>query len=378
MTVAGVTCLLIPRRQLFSQSNGASGDGGSAEKTKGAEVTEASPLEQVKTNVVEDKPTKEKGAGDAPVAKSSISVGSLDASIGRAAGWLAGRYTIMKVPRFPLYYTYGLERVMALLNFDKLGGRDWYADGVAELLAIQKSDGSWDIGEGGNLANTCFAVLFLTRATWKKLGKPRALDSLGGGLQEGGRDLKKLAAGAATELDEQGNAKVPSASGPIDQLIEDILKSKDNKVVNDQAVKELREQAILKAFQGKSEDLIRNKDAIRELVAHPNPEARRTALWALGRCEDLGMVPLMIKALQDEYLDVVIEAQNALCMLSRRPRGFGLPLHPWDDLPEDASEDAKQKAVQQWREAQIDKWKKWYARVRPYDQRDDLTDVGKL
>jgi hypothetical protein len=42
---------------------------------------------------------------------------------------------------------------------------DWYAQGAAYLLATQRGDGSWDDGADTPIPNTCFALLFLSRAT---------------------------------------------------------------------------------------------------------------------------------------------------------------------------------------------------------------------
>ncbi len=373
ITVAGVTGLLVARRHLFSKAEIRASGAGSRPKGENAEASASNPLERVRTDRTETEATRatgDYGSGKDPEGKSKLTLGSVQAAIDRAAGWLASRYTIMKVPRFALCYVYGLERVAALMDVDTFAGNDWYADGASELLKTQASDGSWG-GDGGPFANTCFAVLFLTRATWKVTGGTGSAGELGGGGMRGGHDLTKLVPGE--QVDDEGRVKVEAPKGPLEDLINEMVNSQNNKVIED-----LGKKVVEDVFSGKSEELIRQKDKLKTMVAHPNPEVRRTALWALGRCEDLGMVPLMIKAMQDENLDVVIEAQNALCMLSRRPRGFGLPLHPWDKLPEDASDDAKQQAVEEWRSAQIDKWKQWYFRVRPYDQRDDLTDVGKL
>ena len=70
-------------------------------------------------------------------------------------------------------------------------------------------------------------------------------------------------------------------------------------------------------------------------------EVRRTAFWALGRCNDLRVVPLLLKGLLDTDVDASIEARNALCMLSRRPRGFGLLDDVLDKLPETAKDEER-------------------------------------
>ena len=72
------------------------------------------------------------------------------------------------------YHLYAIERVGQILNMKKVAKRDWYATGATWLLANQKADGSWHDTRGDvtafqppylTTADTCFAILFLTRAT---------------------------------------------------------------------------------------------------------------------------------------------------------------------------------------------------------------------
>ncbi len=78
--------------------------------------------------------------------------------------WLGGHYSVTENPGrggdWYLYYLYGLERAGILYDTPKIGGKDWYADGAKVLLASQGADGSW-----GGEWNTCFAILFLKKAT---------------------------------------------------------------------------------------------------------------------------------------------------------------------------------------------------------------------
>jgi len=64
------------------------------------------------------------------------------------------------------YYLYGLERVAALSDREQIGGRDWYREGAIDLLKNQRADGGW-----GSIEDTCFALLFLRRATFSALNK---------------------------------------------------------------------------------------------------------------------------------------------------------------------------------------------------------------
>lgn len=77
------------------------------------------------------------------------------------------------------YGLWTLERACVLAGHERLGGRDWYAEGAAHLLASQREDGGW-VGEAPLYA-TCFALLFLTRAADPPrvfTQRPRALGPL--------------------------------------------------------------------------------------------------------------------------------------------------------------------------------------------------------
>jgi len=66
------------------------------------------------------------------------------------------------------YYLYGVERVGAFFNTEFIGDHPWYRDGAEPLVKKQNSAGAW-----GNQSNTCFALLFLRRASApRQSGKP--------------------------------------------------------------------------------------------------------------------------------------------------------------------------------------------------------------
>jgi hypothetical protein len=79
-----------------------------------------------------------------------------------AVRWLAHNYSPDRNPNggHHLYYMYGLERVGALLQTEKLGPHWWYVEGAKKLVQSQKKEGHW-----GDVTDTCFALLFLRRAT---------------------------------------------------------------------------------------------------------------------------------------------------------------------------------------------------------------------
>lgn len=100
----------------------------------------------------------------------------IEALIVGAWAWLDRVYAVDRHPLHPsggwhYYYLYSLERAGILHGVKRVGGRDWYFDGATELLARVKGDGGW--GEGGDsaLVETCFALLFLKRATVPLTGR---------------------------------------------------------------------------------------------------------------------------------------------------------------------------------------------------------------
>ncbi len=65
-----------------------------------------------------------------------------------------------------LYHFYAIERMGMLLDIQKVGDNDWYLEGGNILLDSQKPTGSWSMSANAKpLWDTCFAILFLKRAT---------------------------------------------------------------------------------------------------------------------------------------------------------------------------------------------------------------------
>lgn len=71
-------------------------------------------------------------------------------------------------PRTEFYYwLWAVERAATRCGAEVLGDRNWYEEGVHELLGTQRPDGSWSSGvkRCQPVWDTCYAVLFLTRAS---------------------------------------------------------------------------------------------------------------------------------------------------------------------------------------------------------------------
>jgi hypothetical protein len=94
-------------------------------------------------------------------------------SVKSGLDWLAKNFTVTENPKEPgspkrwhFYYLYAMERVGDLAPLDKIGAHDWYATGAEWLLKNQGGGGMWAGGvRDFNVADTCFAILFLRKAT---------------------------------------------------------------------------------------------------------------------------------------------------------------------------------------------------------------------
>jgi len=60
-----------------------------------------------------------------------------------------------------LYYMYALERAGLLFGTEMMGTHKWYPEGAKVLIETQGANGAW----GDGTVDTCFAILFLKRAT---------------------------------------------------------------------------------------------------------------------------------------------------------------------------------------------------------------------
>ena len=303
--------------------------------------------------------------------KPQNSSAQITAAMKGGLGWVGANYSVDKnVSGWHLYYMYGLERAASLANQEKIAGHDWYTEGYRVLLRLQTPTGAWN-DLGGEIASTCFAVLFLVRATEKLLPNapppkpiPKA-NTFGGGVQAGGRGLPTEMANVSTK---DGNVVAKKLDTPLDKLLAELENPKFDKIESAQA-------AIVEAVQvGQREQLIGQKDLLLKLAKDTRVDVRRTAFWALGRCNDLRTAPVLIQGLMDVDFDAAVEARNALCVLSRRPRGFGLPEELIEKLPATATQAEKDSAFEKWRDEDVRRWRAWYQTVRPYSERDKLPD----
>jgi hypothetical protein len=92
--------------------------------------------------------------------------------IGDGLAWMISNWSMQENPRAGkyrfYYYLYTVERLGMLGGIDEIGGHDWYFEGADVLLKDQKDTGMWDIDneiDPSDIYNTCYALLFLKRAT---------------------------------------------------------------------------------------------------------------------------------------------------------------------------------------------------------------------
>ncbi len=97
---------------------------------------------------------------------------SIEKSIRDGLAWLDLNWTVEENPGnrhyYHTFYLYGLERVGDLRQVHLIGGHDWYAEGAAWLVDDQKDNGCWEhhtTHPPKHVLDTCFALLFLDRAT---------------------------------------------------------------------------------------------------------------------------------------------------------------------------------------------------------------------
>ena len=299
-----------------------------------------------------------------PTTGGKVSVSKINGAIKRGLEWISKNYT-PDGSTYPYYFQYSMERMCALGQIDQVREIDWYKEGAKHVISKQRQDGSWT-GQSRESGSTSFALLFLTRATTKILssGKKRGR-FFGKGILAGGRGLPDNLSDAK---EEKGEVKKEQMTGPLSDLLSALEDPNSLKL-------EAVQNTIIDKFQiGDREELVGQVDRLTKLLKDSRAEVRRTVLWALGRTGDMRVVPQVIELLKDNDLDVIIEARNALCWISHRPNGFGLPATPLEGREEVQDEAEKNVIINKWKEDSIKNWTSWYRRVRPYHERDDLEE----
>lgn len=245
----------------------------------------------------------------------------------------------VEVPKWGFYYLYAVERYQSFREAAE--GRisqdaAWYDSGAKYLLSTQTEKGSWR-GDCEEVADTAFSVLFLIRSTRKSITKARYF---GGGTLVGGRGLPS---GEGAAFVRSGRVKKQALAGPADELFA-AMDSPDNEQYF-RALDDLEEMS----FEADADELNKQSERFKKLVADGPPEARVAAVRSLARTRDLNHVPTLIFALEDPDAEVFREAVGGLRFLSRRLTD--------NDIPTDPTAEQRQAAIQEW--------KQWFLAIRP-------------
>jgi hypothetical protein len=277
--------------------------------------------------------------------KPTTSAKSINEAVTIGIRWISQNSSLSNTQtmgRTPYYCLYGLERVGALADKETLGGIDWFGQGLQYIIKSQKDNGSWN-SDYGDLVNTSWAILFMTKATRKTIERVR-IKRLGSGTLYGGRGLPKDLANITVA---NGRVMVRPMNGAVEGMLAVLEDPRSDNA--DAALAGL----VLK-YQEKGTGAMRPlKDRFRRLLKDRDPGIRSTAVWGLGRSGDLDVVPLLIGVLADPKEDdsVVVEARTSLQFLSRKVDGYGPPNR---STPEQRAEAAAQ-------------WQAWYDAIRPID-----------
>ncbi|MBL4850202.1 MAG: hypothetical protein JKY65_32135 [Planctomycetes bacterium] len=94
---------------------------------------------------------------------------AVETAIRDGCAWLATHWKPESNPGsagWKYYYLYSVERAGVLAGTYRFGEHDWWEEGAVHLLATQEQAGTWPDAKGlSRLSRTCFALLFLKRAT---------------------------------------------------------------------------------------------------------------------------------------------------------------------------------------------------------------------
>jgi hypothetical protein len=258
------------------------------------------------------------------------------------------------------YFLWSLERIAVAFGLERVGNKDWYKYGTDILLAFQEADGSWQGAHGSYGADTCFALLFLSRADLAKdlsaslRGKMKDTAELRAGVGFKGREsIKPIRSPFDDSLgsNHESSGKPPSSTrpqppstaGPVDPQISklsaelvDAPAARWNTVL-----RKLRDakgteytQALTYAIGQLDGD---HKKAARQALAErlanlktssllaymddDNPELRRGAALACAMKDDSSTIGKLIDLLADRERTVERAAYAALKELTKQDFG---------------------------------------------------------
>ena len=167
-----------------------------------------------------------------------------------------------------------------------MGSIPWFDYGMRTLLGSQQGDGHWT-GQFGDVPNTAWAILFITKSTAKTLKKIE-IKRLKGGTLLGGRGLPDNIDNMTIA---QGRVVVRPMNGAVEGMLSVLG---DPRTMNAESAL----AGLIDRYQtGGSKVLAPHKDKLRKLLEDKDPGVRRVACWGLGRTGDLDVAPELIEVI---------------------------------------------------------------------------------
>ncbi len=74
--------------------------------------------------------------------------------------WMRKNFSTLPAEPYGLY---GIERIGVASGYKYFDTFNWFEEGASKLIKTQQDDGHWEAADGGDIAGTCFATLFLSR-----------------------------------------------------------------------------------------------------------------------------------------------------------------------------------------------------------------------
>ena len=216
-----------------------------------------------------------------------------------AMAWLQQRFAVNHNPggedHWHYYYLYGLERAGILGRFRFLGTHDWYREGADFLLARQRQRGNWQNG-----VDTCFALLFLKRAT----SRMRAPVITPAGSNDGAMPEEREKERPPREEDLDPKTRTERAV-----MVAKAIRALESRDADEAflAAKRLGQLGMRRAVQ----------PLARTLRMHADPDVRIAAAQALGALYAADGVGALISALNDKDVLVAFAAERSLRRITR-------------------------------------------------------------
>ena len=147
LAVAGGSSLMLCMRELFPEAlDKTLAEQAAAQKEEAAKEADTTVpnygglVELVDVTRAEDTPAPQATAPAAIVSKPEV----IRREVNRTIGWLDNNFDAGKF-KWPYYYLYGLERLAAFAELEKVGRHDWYYEGAAYLVSHANCE--WSVDE---------------------------------------------------------------------------------------------------------------------------------------------------------------------------------------------------------------------------------------